>query len=189
MSAPRARPRATLACEMCRSRRTKCDGRKPSCSFCADHDILCKYRDPLTPAPTKYVSQPTILVIESIRSLFFYRNELEIQAIRSRIEDVFNLVYMQSLDRLDPNYVIMGSSKGYSAIGHYHYPMDECLISRSWRMEFPFMTIQTPSTMCLLGLDPKLSAKMVVAERTNPSMMTPPAFSNESNLLYEEAIR
>ncbi|PVH89130.1 hypothetical protein DL98DRAFT_96650 [Cadophora sp. DSE1049] len=168
MNTPRARPRATLACEMCRSRRTKCDGRKPSCSFCEDHDILCKYRDPLTPAPTK--------------------NELEIQAIKSRLEDVFNLVSMQSLDRLDPNYMIMGSSKGYSAIGHDQYPMDESIISRSWRMEFPFMTIQTPSTMCLMGLDPKLAAKMVVVERTNPSMMKPPASSEDFNLQYEDAL-
>ncbi|KAL5321470.1 hypothetical protein ACEPPN_009428 [Leptodophora sp. 'Broadleaf-Isolate-01'] len=115
-------------------------------------------------------------------------NEMDMQAIKTRLEDVFTLVSMQSLERLDPNYVIMGNSTGYNAIGNDQYPMDESIISRTWRMEFPFMTIQTPSTMCLLGLDPKLAARMVVSERTDLSSLTPPSFSGELNLQYEDAV-
>ncbi|KAH7351260.1 hypothetical protein BKA65DRAFT_476586 [Rhexocercosporidium sp. MPI-PUGE-AT-0058] len=168
MNTPKPRPRATLACEMCRSRRTKCDGRKPSCSFCDDHDIICKYRDPVAPAPSK--------------------QELEMQAIKSRLEDVFTLVSMQSLERLDPNIVITGGAAGFNAIGTDQYPMDESIISRTWRMEFPFMTIQTSSTMCLLGLEPRLSARMVASERTELSLLTAPSFSGDLNLHYEDAV-
>ena len=47
------RQRATLACEMCRSRRTKCDGRRPACSFCEGHGIQCTYRIAAPPVPSK----------------------------------------------------------------------------------------------------------------------------------------
>ncbi|CZT41704.1 uncharacterized protein RSE6_01477 [Rhynchosporium secalis] len=175
MSSPRPRPRATLACEMCRSRRTKCDGRKPTCSFCDDHNIPCKYRDPAAPASSK--------------------TELEIQAIKLRLEDVFTLVSMQSLERLDPNTATTGFSVGFAGnaagsiySGRDQYPMDESIISRTWRMEFPFMLIQTQSTMCLLGQDPMLSARMVVSERTDLATLTLPSFADESKVQYGDAI-
>jgi hypothetical protein len=56
-------------------------------------------------------------------------------------------------------------------------------------MEFPFMTIQTPSMMVLLGLNPSLAAQMVREERINVSMFTPPSDSHNFNLQYEDAIR
>jgi hypothetical protein len=51
------RQRATLACDVCRSRRTKCDGLKPSCSFCEAHGILCNYRSAAPLAPSRSVKQ------------------------------------------------------------------------------------------------------------------------------------
>lgn len=48
-----ARRRAVLACDTCRSRRTKCDGRKPACSFCEEHGIPCNYRSVPPAVPSK----------------------------------------------------------------------------------------------------------------------------------------
>ena len=111
------------------------------------------------------------------------------QALKSRLEDVFQLVSMQSFERLDPNLVITGGTPGNKAIGLDMYPVDESIQSRTWRMEFPFMTIQTSSTMCLLGLDPRLSSQMVVAERMELSLLTLPSFSDTLNVRYEDAVR
>jgi len=97
------------------------------------------------------------------------------------------------MQRLAPNYVLPGGSAGGSgslnpfALGQY--PVDESIISRNWRMEFPFMTIQTPSTMCLLGQDPQLAARMVITERTKLTMLTPPVHSGGFRLQYQDAVR
>ncbi|OBT38562.1 hypothetical protein VE00_11138 [Pseudogymnoascus sp. WSF 3629] len=160
-----ARQRSTLACDMCRSRRTKCDMRKPTCSFCDEHGIVCNYRVPAAPGPSK--------------------NDLEIQAIRERLDDLCGLVSMR---RLDPNYVLPGGSTSPNPTSFDQYPTAESIISRNWRMEFPFMTIQTPSTMCLLGQDPKLAAQMVSIERTKLDMLTPPVVSVGFRFHYENAV-
>lgn len=38
--------RVNVACEVCRSRKTRCDAARPSCSFCADIGAQCVYRRP-----------------------------------------------------------------------------------------------------------------------------------------------
>lgn len=91
--------------------------------------------------------------------------------------------------RLDPNYVIPGGSSSPNPSGFGQYPVDESIISRNWRMEFPFMTIQTPSTMCLLGQDPKLAARMARIERTKVDMLTLPVDSAHFSFQYEDAVR
>jgi Fungal Zn(2)-Cys(6) binuclear cluster domain len=45
----KARRRAIVACDICRSRRTKCDGQRPSCHYCESHHTECTYQDPLPP--------------------------------------------------------------------------------------------------------------------------------------------
>ncbi|KFY28435.1 hypothetical protein V491_00467, partial [Pseudogymnoascus sp. VKM F-3775] len=159
------RQRATMACEMCRSRRTKCDMRKPSCSFCDEHGIVCNYRASTAPGPS--------------------RTDLEIQTIRERLDDLYSLLSMR---RVDANYVLPGGSTSANPSTLGQYPVDESIISRNWRMEFPFMTIQTPSTMCLLGQDPKLASQMVRIERTKLVMLTPPAVSAGFIFQYENAV-
>lgn len=37
------RKRVSQACDRCRSRKDKCDGKKPSCSTCATHGRICSY--------------------------------------------------------------------------------------------------------------------------------------------------
>ncbi|KAL5000434.1 hypothetical protein BDV10DRAFT_200154 [Aspergillus recurvatus] len=49
------RRRNALACNTCRGRRTKCDGQRPKCSFCAERGKDCFYQEPqdLPPSPLK----------------------------------------------------------------------------------------------------------------------------------------
>jgi hypothetical protein len=116
----------------------------------------------------------------------FHRTELELSSIKERLEHICSLLSMRLVDS---NSGISGSTAGISLPKFGRYPMDESIISRNWRMEFPFMTIQTPSMMLLLGLNPRLAAQMVIAERTNVSMLTPPEDFHEFNIQYEDAIR
>lgn len=40
------RRRAAIACDICRSRKSKCDGSKPKCKLCTDLGAVCSYREP-----------------------------------------------------------------------------------------------------------------------------------------------
>ncbi|KAK0314257.1 hypothetical protein LTR82_012974 [Friedmanniomyces endolithicus] len=40
------RRRATIACEICRSRKSRCDGVKPKCKLCSELGADCVYREP-----------------------------------------------------------------------------------------------------------------------------------------------
>ncbi|KAK3617110.1 hypothetical protein LTR56_025516 [Elasticomyces elasticus] len=40
------RRRATIACEICRSRKSRCDGSKPKCRLCSELGADCVYREP-----------------------------------------------------------------------------------------------------------------------------------------------
>ncbi|KAK9342105.1 hypothetical protein V1522DRAFT_55694 [Lipomyces starkeyi] len=66
------RRRTVLACDVCRSRRTRCDGRRPRCSFCLQHDSQCIYRPAAAPAPSML--------------------ELEISTIRESLDHITHLL-------------------------------------------------------------------------------------------------
>lgn len=40
------RRRATIACEVCRSRKSRCDGARPKCRLCTELNAECVYREP-----------------------------------------------------------------------------------------------------------------------------------------------
>lgn len=40
------RRRAVIACDICRSRKSKCDGGRPKCKLCTDLGAICTYREP-----------------------------------------------------------------------------------------------------------------------------------------------
>ncbi|MCJ1267641.1 hypothetical protein MMC22_007527, partial [Lobaria immixta] len=40
------RRRATIACEVCRGRKSRCDGGKPRCKLCTELKVECVYREP-----------------------------------------------------------------------------------------------------------------------------------------------
>ncbi|KAH6663761.1 hypothetical protein B0J14DRAFT_609007 [Halenospora varia] len=162
------RRRVTFACEMCRSRRTKCDGRKPTCSFCESHGIQCTYASAVPPPPS--------------------RHDAEISAIKERLDHLCGLV---SIRLTGQEARIFEDPPGYlpELPPLREYPLDESIISRHWRKEFPFMTIQTPSMMCLLELNPTLAAQLVAQERTDVSALSPPSEALGFSFQYEDAIR
>ena len=43
-----ARTRAVTACERCRSRKTRCDNRRPSCGYCFKLGVPCLYESELS---------------------------------------------------------------------------------------------------------------------------------------------
>ncbi|CAG8893016.1 unnamed protein product [Penicillium egyptiacum] len=47
------RPRITIACNACRSRKQKCSGRKPICEQCLDHNRPCNWPEQLRRGPEK----------------------------------------------------------------------------------------------------------------------------------------
>jgi hypothetical protein len=51
------------------------------------------------------------------------------------------------------------------------------------------MTIQTPSMMCLLDLNPRLAAQLVAKERTDISTLSAPNEALDLEFQYEDAIR
>lgn len=67
------RKRVAIACDVCRVRKTRCDAAKPSCSFCRDSEIECRYsgpsqddRKPTSTVDTDYAR--TIQRLEDIQS-------------------------------------------------------------------------------------------------------------------------
>ncbi len=117
--------------------------------------------------------------------LMLLRNELEINTIRERLDQICDLLSL----RLVPGFAVPSNAPGVALPRFDDYPLDESIISRNWRMEFPFMTIQTPSMMCLVGLNPQLAAQMVALERTDLSMLTPPGDPPGFRIQYQDAIR
>ncbi|KAK1150039.1 hypothetical protein N8T08_003597 [Aspergillus melleus] len=45
LSSQSERRRSARACEPCRQRKIKCDGNKPACRQCVEHDVKCTYMD------------------------------------------------------------------------------------------------------------------------------------------------
>ena len=117
--------------------------------------------------------------------LMLPRNELEIYTIRERLDQICDLLSL----RLASSFAMPPNAPGITLPRFDDYPLDESIISRNWRLEFPFMTIQTPSMMCLLGLNPQLAAQMVALERTDLSMLTLPGHSSGFRIQYQDAIR
>ncbi|KAG0645311.1 Echinocandin B biosynthetic cluster transcription factor [Hyphodiscus hymeniophilus] len=151
---------------MCRSRRTKCDGRKPACAFCESHDIQCTYISTGPPVS---------------------RHDAEISAIK---EDLDRLCGLLSIGLVGQEARIFEQPPGYlpELPPLREYPLDESIISRHWRREFPFMTIQTPSMLCLLELNPKLASQLVARERTDVSTLALPSEVFGFGFQYEHAI-
>jgi len=117
--------------------------------------------------------------------LTLLRSELEISIIRERLDQICDLLSL----RLVSSSAMPSNGSGIDLPRFDDYPLDESIISRNWRIEFPFMTIQTPSMMCLVGLNPQLAAQMATLERTDLSMLTPPGDIPGFGIQYEDAIR
>jgi hypothetical protein len=116
------------------------------------------------------------------------RNDEGIAAIKEGLDHLYGLV---SVRLIGQEARIFENPPGYlpELPPLREYPLDESIISRQWRKEFPFMTIQTPSMMCLLDLNHRLAAQLVAKERTDVSALSTPNEAVDLALQYEDAIR
>ncbi|RSL98117.1 hypothetical protein BHE90_009045 [Fusarium euwallaceae] len=145
------RKRLNIACDVCRGRRTKCDGQRPKCGFCQVQGSRCVYQAAPQPPPS--------------------RLELDIAGMRERLEDIMGLLVSdQRLDKdtrsLSPTTDNRATSLRPSfqtsprALSHHEtkYESDD--------PEFPIMILQRPSMMVLLGLDPDMGVWLSNMERS-----------------------
>lgn len=117
-----------------------------------------------------------------------WMHDADISAITERVDHLCGLMSIQLVGQ-EPR--IFEKPPGYlpGLPSLREYPLDESVISRHWRREFPFMTIQTPSMMCLLELDPRLAAQLVARERTDVSMLSTPSDLQTFLVDHEDGIR
>lgn len=146
------RKRASIACDVCRTRRTKCDGEKPRCGFCRSADAECVYRQAPEPAPSKL--------------------EAEITTIRERLDHITTLLgdrHQTSLPSIQPvlelsaRHGLHDSQSPRSTISRTNGDTD------TDDPNFPIIVIQCPSTMRLLSLDPDLGYRLSDLERSTPT--------------------
>ncbi|KAF5008261.1 hypothetical protein FDECE_5459 [Fusarium decemcellulare] len=145
------RRRSVLACDVCRSRRTKCDARKPKCGFCVSHNAECVYRTAPEPQPS--------------------RLEVDIAEIRQRLDQMTTLLTSyhrtnsssgddQTAQNVVPSPRVTGetpeTNTGSFASSHGIAVADS---------DFPIMTIQRKSMMRVLDLDPETATWLVNMER------------------------
>lgn len=75
-----ARKRAIRACQVCRARRTKCDQRRPSCSFCVRAGIECIFE----PDVNATFDQASLAIIDRLDRL---ERKLDAQSVVQRGQD------------------------------------------------------------------------------------------------------
>ncbi|KAM0809040.1 putative Zn(2)-C6 fungal-type domain-containing protein [Seiridium cardinale] len=142
-----AKRRSAVACDVCRTRRTKCDGRTV-CWYCQQHNLECTYRALPEPAPSK-VEQD----ISAIRK--------ELEALGQRLSQ--NGAQPPAARPFDGFTSMNGVMKEVATGGMYTTSFPAYL------QGFPFMTLQTGSFMSLVGLDGNLAKSIVAIERENES--------------------
>ncbi|OJD11865.1 hypothetical protein AJ78_07452 [Emergomyces pasteurianus Ep9510] len=133
------RRRNVLACDVCRGRRTKCDGRRPKCAFCEKHNTDCVYRE--LPPPSS-------------------RIESEIVKIRERLDNIDCL--LSARQHASAN--APGLSTSETSRIEFQREEEMCETQEAIP-DFPYMTIKTPSMMNIIGLDSDLGAWITGVER------------------------
>ncbi|KAL1985199.1 hypothetical protein VTN96DRAFT_8115 [Rasamsonia emersonii] len=91
------RKRANKACQVCRARRTKCDNKKPSCSFCEKVGAKCI----TTPTDLSSFDPASLAILERLEQLEQLIREKSIESSRSQpqppppppVEEEFTLGY------------------------------------------------------------------------------------------------
>ncbi|EAW20573.1 Zn(II)2Cys6 transcription factor [Aspergillus fischeri NRRL 181] len=112
----------TKACEECRRRRAKCDGKKPSCSRCLQWSISCQYssnEDGRRPASKSYVD----LLRQRIQFLedFLAKRGLDPDAEKSLGEDAAEVSYMEALCDQFKGRLALDESLNFDADGEMRF--------------------------------------------------------------------
>jgi hypothetical protein len=134
----KARKRSTLACDTCRSRRTKCDGQRPRCHYCQTHDIECCYQDPPQPTASKV--------------------ELELAAVNKRLDHLTHL--LTSSQNTSPPHIDSHHD------GLTEKRLRNVSPEVPSQQGSPFKLLGTSSVLRTLGLDPDFGHTLIRMERT-----------------------
>uniref|UniRef100_A0A8H7N104 Zn(2)-C6 fungal-type domain-containing protein n=1 Tax=Bionectria ochroleuca TaxID=29856 RepID=A0A8H7N104_BIOOC len=118
----RQRTRAAMACAVCRARKTKCDGRRPSCGFCQRTSSACQYDTVVEYAPD---------------SAFSGHQDMGPQILQA-IEQLTQLVKTQQ-SQSQPEWA-----------NYYRGPTQSCSPPRWWRWTALWTSFSIPS-LRLLG--------------------------------------
>ena len=158
-AAPRKRTRTNTACDVCRSRRTKCDSQRPSCSYCRTHDIDCNYQETQDAPPS--------------------RLEAELAAIHSRLDHLSNLItfsaaYSSPRAHVTSSNDVIAQDPGISNItvtaqdNAYARPMDDD--GDDDEEGSAFKLLGTHSMMRVLDLEEGFADEILRLERSVPSV-------------------
>lgn len=155
---PKKRSRLTVACDTCRSRKQKCDGARPRCSYCQRHrDVTCVYQQVSDSQSTKL--------------------EKDIASIKQQLESVVSVVNE-----------MVGISKAKERQDHLHnHDTGRSVVTANdgngngngENDLFPFLDLKSRGTMTRFGVRPDLSRRIVELERENgvhAQLANPPRF-------------
>ncbi|RHZ63544.1 hypothetical protein CDV55_103181 [Aspergillus turcosus] len=134
----KARKRSTLACDTCRSRRTKCDGQRPRCHYCRTHAVECCYQEPPQPPASKV--------------------ELELAAVNKRLDHLTRLLTLSQ--KTSPPYI-----DGHDD-DQTEKTLRNVSPELPPQQGSPFKLLGTSSVLRTLGLDPDFGHTLIRMERT-----------------------
>ncbi|OIW35517.1 hypothetical protein CONLIGDRAFT_676429 [Coniochaeta ligniaria NRRL 30616] len=127
--------RTVLACDVCRSRRTKCDGERPACSFCRASGADCNYRTIREPPPSKL--------------------ETEISTIRERLDHIEELLAGRPASPSTPTDAHAQRTQSSPAADSHS----------GREVDIPVMVIKDVGFIKMLGIDADTADHLVSAER------------------------
>lgn len=134
----KTRKRSTLACDTCRSRRTKCDGQRPQCHYCRTHAVQCCYQEPPQPPASKV--------------------ELELAALNKRLDHLTRLLTLSQ--KTSPPYI-----DGHDD-DQTEKTLRNVSPELPPQQGSPFKLLGTSSVLRTLGLDPDFGHTLIRMERT-----------------------
>ncbi|KAF9891673.1 hypothetical protein FE257_003685 [Aspergillus nanangensis] len=132
---PSRRRRTTLACDTCRSRRTKCDSQRPSCDYCQTHGIPCIYQELPAEPPS--------------------RVEEELTVIHQRLDQVIDLL----LPPLEPNTTNTHPAEARNEYDHAVATQSDSPFDLASKL------LRNPSVMHLFGLNADFAQSLLRGER------------------------
>ncbi|EEU44586.1 uncharacterized protein NECHADRAFT_85272 [Fusarium vanettenii 77-13-4] len=145
------RKRLNIACDVCRGRRTKCDGQRPKCGFCQLQGSHCVYQAAPQPPPS--------------------RLELDIAGMRERLEDIMGLLVSDHRWGKDTRSLSLPAASTTASLHASFQSSPRALSDHEVKYEpddseFPIMVLQRRSTMILLSLDPDMGVWLSSMERS-----------------------
>lgn len=144
---PKKRTRLIVACDTCRSRKQKCDGARPRCSYCQSRgEQFCIYQ-PVTESQGVKLEQCVAGIKQQLETLTATVNEIYIITKATERQSHSHQHDIQSTN-------------------HDTSPSNTAMVENDKsKIPFPFLDLKTPNTMINFQVRSDLSQKLVELER------------------------